>query len=70
MYDRNKRKKIIDPIIDCFVETESSLGTGINENMSMILRIRIAKLGCLYLINEASMLILSLESFSSIIDIL
>ena len=32
-------KKTAVPIRDCFVETESSLGTGMNENMSTFFKI-------------------------------
>lgn len=36
-------KKTVDPIRLCFVDTGSSLGTGINEKMSIFFSIRIGK---------------------------
>jgi hypothetical protein len=38
MYARKMRKKTAVPIRLCFVDTGSSLGTGMNENMSILVR--------------------------------
>lgn len=40
-------KKRSDPIIDCFVETDSSFGTGRKANMSIVLSILIPIFGLL-----------------------
>jgi len=46
MYVKKMAKKMAVPISDGLVETLSSLGTGIKENMSTFLRIFMQKLGC------------------------
>ena len=50
---RNRAKKKKEPTKDCFVETGESLGTGMNEKTSILVRILKHKLGCSCWIKES-----------------
>ena len=47
------------PIRDCFVETDSSLGTGMKANMSILFRILRNIFCCYYLMKESLLPVLS-----------